>query len=625
MVTNKAFTIRLAQTQGWSLSSLSNNWYQYHLNLKLKNFFEKFFGDKFFQNRGISFSHVLLRFISTGLRLEVFVHDSKLHDFFSTKPSRRALRLRIKKKGRIKKLFKNFNKQKRFFSKVRRKFKIKKFRKFKKSFQSRFPVSGAVRGRFRKSLRKPILLYKGFKNFFRVPKQTLESKFKKNSFFRIRFKNVRKFVKIARRIQGRQKRSKFKVFRIFRIKNSKKRFLNAKYNYLLSRRKSLASVFLDKKRFLKKKFLNRKSTGFEKNKNARFVPNYRYRHRNKSHQKFFYKPKRNYRFRNFYAKKRKKRSKLIALLRSKKKYDSRRFKITKKFCSRFVTKLKKIKFKLLKSYLLAAKNNQTFSKGKTKKFKLLRYYRSKKFAIFNNLRNIRTLRLRGLHRSYLGRKFRKIVVNKKKKKKPFNHYRKKKLISKVRVKSVRARGKAFSKQRYPTKNFFSRKRYFKYPFWRVRFSPIREFSRRARKFVFFNQVSAYASPRFVRYTFYRFLGKFLSFQIFKSFNLPVSINFNFFPLHRAGSDFYLNFITTKLYYRYILSDIIKPIVRMSLKFYRGFVIHCRGRFTRAQIAVAKKFVRKSVSYSKITSSMDYAQRAVVLKYGTCNLRIWIRK
>jgi ribosomal protein S3 len=96
-------------------------------------------------------------------------------------------------------------------------------------------------------------------------------------------------------------------------------------------------------------------------------------------------------------------------------------------------------------------------------------------------------------------------------------------------------------------------------------------------------------------------------------------------LHRAGSDFYLNFITTKLYYRYILSDVIKPIVRISLKFYRGFVINCNGRFTRAQIAVSKKFVRKSVSYSKITSSLDYAQRSVVLKYGTCNLRIWIRK
>ena len=165
----------------------------------------------------------------------------------------------------------------------------------------------------------------------------------------------------------------------------------------------------------------------------------------------------------------------------------------------------------------------------------------------------------------------------------------------------------------------------RYPFWRIRFSPLRESTKRASKFIFFNPQSAHSSRRFIRYSFYNFLGKILSFQIFKNFKIPVVIKFNLFPLHRASTDFYLNFITTKLYYRYILSDVIKPIVRLSLKFYRGFVIHCRGRFTRAQIAVSKKFIKKSVSYSKISTSLDYGQKDVVLKYGTCNLKIWIRK
>ena len=101
MVTNKAFTIRLGQTQPWSSSLLAQNWYQYHFNLKIKAFFEKFFGDKFFQNRGVSFSHVIPRFFHSHVGLEVFLHDSKLYDFFATKPVRRGLKL-IKSKKKLK-------------------------------------------------------------------------------------------------------------------------------------------------------------------------------------------------------------------------------------------------------------------------------------------------------------------------------------------------------------------------------------------------------------------------------------------------------------------------------------------------------------------------------------------
>ena len=171
-------------------------------------------------------------------------------------------------------------------------------------------------------------------------------------------------------------------------------------------------------------------------------------------------------------------------------------------------------------------------------------------------------------------------------------------------------------------------RYNKKPFWYFknnryinRFRRIPSFSDRI---IIFTQSSGYAAAKFIRYAFYHFISKFVSSQIYSSTKIPVIFNFHFFPLRKAKSTFFLNYITTKLYYRYILSDIVKPIVRMSLKFYRGFVINCHGRFTRAQMAVKKKFFRRPVSYSRVDSPIDYAQKSVVLKYGTCNLKIWIR-
>jgi hypothetical protein len=626
MVTNKAFTIRLGQTQPWSSSLLAQNWYQYHLNIKLRLFFEKFFGDKFFQNRGISFSHVIPRFFQTSLGLEVFLHDSKLYDFFGTKPSRRALKI-VKSKKKLKKFIKKFIKLRKFLKKSK-KYKNRSFR-FKKGIQSRFLVSSKSFGIYRKKIKIIPKKNQFFvrsartKNFY----QTLESKFKKNQNFRARFKNVRKFVKSARKIRKKFFSNKIKFFRPIKIKKSSRNFTNSKFNFILNRRKSLSSVFIARKRF-KKKF-KKKRFKFKKKISRRRI-SYLLR-------KVRFSTSRSNR--TFHAV----RHKL------KKHYASKLFKISRNFSFKFKIKLKKLKIKLLKRYILLSRSRPFSAFEKKKLFQVfkIRYFK-KKYAIFNNLRNQKFLRFKKLRKSRLGRKFlrlRRFSPKKTKRThlkgkiyksiKSKNKLKKsKKLLKRVNFFSNKkknykifynfSKNKSYSKF---NKNKFYRKRskVLRYPHWKIRYSPITENSRRGTRFIFFNNLSGYASSRFVRYNFYNFLGKFLSAQIFKSFNIPVSVKFNFFPLHRAGSDFYLNFITTKLYYRYILSDVIKPIVRISLKFYRGFVINCNGRFTRAQIAVSKKFVRKSVSYSKITSSLDYGQKNVVLKYGTCNLRIWIRK
>lgn len=594
MVTNKAFTIRLGQTRPWTSSALAQNWYQYHLNLRLKAFFEKFFGDKFFQNRGISFSHVLPRFFSTHANLEVFLHDSKLYDFFSTKPVRRGLRI-FKSKKRLKRFFKKFKSFKKYIRlKSKKGRNSPKFFKFKRGTQSRFLVSAGVPTFFRKNLffGRSSLIRPRFKN---LSFQTLESKLKKNKYFKRRFKNVRKFVKSARKLRRRFSRNKFKFFKTVKLKRSNRTFTNSKLNFLLNRRKYLSSIFLTKRRFKRKKFKRKKFRKF------RFT---RRRRGFRSKKNLFFKKKRL-----------RKRNKLVKIA-IKKNYSRKLAKISRKFFTRFHFKLRRAKIRLLKFYILKSRGSPLTRK----KFasKLRSYYFKKKRAIFFNLRNKKILNFNRLRRSKLGRNFFRLYKLKKKKK----NFVKAKFARKNRRYPYRL------KHNKPFRRFgsFSKtRRIFRYPFWRIRFLPITETGRRASRFVFFNPMSAFASNRFIRYDFYHFLGKFLSSQVFKQLNIPVFIKFNFFPLHRAGSDFYLNFITTKLYYRYILSDVIKPIVRISLKFYRGFVINCNGRFTRAQMAVSKRFVRKSVSYSKVTSSLDYSQRSVVLKYGTCNLRIWIRR
>lgn len=587
MVTNKTFTIRLGLTRPWVSKTASSNWYQYHLSIRLKHFFDKFFGDKFYQNRGISFSHVLVKGGSTFFHLEVFLHDSKLYDFYNTKPARRAIKI-IRRKKFSKKIYKRFIKSVKNYKKFSKKI-FYNTKLIKKSLQSKFNVHRPVSLSFRKSF-----LFSGkFKakkiNFLQS-KQTLEKKFRSNQFFKFKFRNVRKFVKLSRKISARFKKSKFRFFKPVKPQKSKFRFKFAKLNYFLNKRRIFSNSFLSKKLFRKFRRFKKPFKPFFKKKN--YNSYYSYRRFGYSNNKFF----------------KRKKSKKLLKLRFYKRYKKMRFKIFKRFRINFSRKVSSVRQKIFDFYKF---NSLKFSKGvlATSNYdklllrkKFIKNFFFKRQKIFKSELNKKIYNLKLLNKSRLVRKLNYALSKK-------NFFGRK--------------SKNFKKKRF--KFSYKKKRAIRYPFWRIRFSPLRERSRRASKFVFFNSQSASSSPRFIRYAFYNFLGKVLAFQIFKNFKIPVIIKFNLFPLHRASTDFYLNFITTKLYYRYILSDVIKPIVRLSLKFYRGFVIHCRGRFTRAQIAVSKKFIKKSVSYSKISSSLDYGQKDVVLKYGTCNLKIWIRK
>jgi hypothetical protein len=132
--------------------------------------------------------------------------------------------------------------------------------------------------------------------------------------------------------------------------------------------------------------------------------------------------------------------------------------------------------------------------------------------------------------------------------------------------------------------------------------------------------------RFVKSCRFRgciFAARVAGFLLYRAFGVPVRIRLNFCG-YVGTSDFHLNYITTKLYYRYILNDVIKPIIRLSRVHYRGFRLVCRGRFTRAQMATERVYRFGSVRASSLHIPVDYAQRFVVLKYGVCNLKIWLR-
>jgi len=158
----------------------------------------------------------------------------------------------------------------------------------------------------------------------------------------------------------------------------------------------------------------------------------------------------------------------------------------------------------------------------------------------------------------------------------------------------------------------------------ARLRRIRRYSRFKRTY-FINFYNYFYATSSCRLSYYSFLSKMLSGFFFSLCRSPLVLSFNHIVPRHSTSDLYLNYICTKLYYRYILTDVVNPIVRLSLRQYRGFSINCKGRFTRAQMATQKSYRKGSLSFSYIKNHLDYAQKAVTLKYGTCNLKLWIRR
>lgn len=82
--------------------------------------------------------------------------------------------------------------------------------------------------------------------------------------------------------------------------------------------------------------------------------------------------------------------------------------------------------------------------------------------------------------------------------------------------------------------------------------------------------------------------------------------------------------SVKLYYKYMLNDVIKPIIRGASMYYSGFFVLCKGRFTRAQIASKRLFQRNFVNYNRTYRPIYYGMNSVALRYGASTVHIWIQ-
>lgn len=93
-----------------------------------------------------------------------------------------------------------------------------------------------------------------------------------------------------------------------------------------------------------------------------------------------------------------------------------------------------------------------------------------------------------------------------------------------------------------------------------------------------------------------------------------SINVNAFVFYSS----------VKLYYKYMLNDVIKPIIRGASIYYSGFFVLCKGRFTRAQMASKRLFRRNFVNYNRTYRPIYYAINSVALRYGASTVHIWLQ-
>jgi hypothetical protein len=165
-----------------------------------------------------------------------------------------------------------------------------------------------------------------------------------------------------------------------------------------------------------------------------------------------------------------------------------------------------------------------------------------------------------------------------------------------------------------SKKFFSSK-FFKTTYRKIR---IKYFRRRQKSKNFF--FSPTFASFFALFQFYSKILKIYLLPFFPILNIRIyrlkytNINVNAFVFYSA----------VKLYYKYMLNDIIRPLIRGASRYYTGFFVLCKGRFTRAQIASKRVYRRSFINYNRMQYPIYYAIKSVALRYGSSTVHIWIQ-
>lgn len=92
------------------------------------------------------------------------------------------------------------------------------------------------------------------------------------------------------------------------------------------------------------------------------------------------------------------------------------------------------------------------------------------------------------------------------------------------------------------------------------------------------------------------------------------------------------FIGIKLMQGFDLGEAVNDIIRNLNKLLKekdpilyGYRISCYGRFTRRQRTSTKHYKEGKLSLNMIESYIDYGTKEVYLKYGACNIKVWLNK
>jgi hypothetical protein len=609
MINTKALTIRLGYSRFWRTKFVPSNFYENYHHFYMEKFFEDFFCQKIFHSVGFVYGHSVVKYFPNFIRVEVFVHDFRLEEFnknffFITKRNFRK-RNRFRKKffrpffRKVFSFFKrniNFKKNKRKntyfhnynrFQHHQKKFFDKKNPKFSTSYNSS-PFSGNI------------LQKKSFSEF--VNKR---NRFNKNSsFFRNRSKKGFYFSK------NRVKKTRFSYClksiisfyrKIFKFINKFKNFKISNQYRLNCFKKQLVNIF---------KFFSVFKIIFDQYYKIKiFIPLINNINVFKKNLFPFFKKIYTYdrlRLLNYYSfcpysKDFIKRNVVKILKKSdiikriiKDNFDKHFFMLLNvKFNSSYFNKFRE-NFKKFGNFKFSFKYFSTkVFKGKFKNIYKL-FFSNFKFAPFNVY------------------SFSPVFSSC-----PFS------ILSNVFFRKFKHKN-VFKKSKFSKKkvNFLKKKKTYFFRFHRrIKKKKIRHF------LPFFSRFRklSYIYFKFFRFKFYRFVCNYISRNFNTKFlGIPVKFFIRVLPPFRTTSNIFLRYFITKLFYRYILGDVLNPIVRSSIRRFRGFTIVANGRFTRAQIASHRYYRRGSVSFSSISIPIDYNQICVPLKYGTCNLKLWIR-
>lgn len=146
-------------------------------------------------------------------------------------------------------------------------------------------------------------------------------------------------------------------------------------------------------------------------------------------------------------------------------------------------------------------------------------------------------------------------------------------------------------------------------------------------FFIFNKLHNYFW-NYIKLILFKYFNYIFNKNIKKSLNnINILCVSKYFILSKIVSDF----IAIRLSQNFRLGEVLSSVNGFFYKLYKryklikGYKIQCSGRFTRKQRAMLQWKLFYSIKPSTLKSQLDYSLTEVILKFGKCAIKVWIRK